>query len=149
MRALQAKSTTFLMTAVAICLLAGLVGCGKKGWPEPRVEEDRYQWAQIQHHRYGQCLDARALLEGESSNLRFVYLEWMELEGREDCPGCEFKLTGRVRLDDATEEFKRQNGVIRILFCGWDPDVSYRWRLTGANIHRGLGFTSSPVQFSR
>lgn len=149
MRVLRTKPSTFLMTAAVICLLAGLTGCGKKGWPEPQIDQDRFSWGQIQHQRYDHCLDARALLDGVASNLRYVTLEWMELEGNEDCPGCPFAPTGRVRLDDASEEYKRQDRVIRILFCGWDADASYRWRLTGANVHTGLGAVSSPVQFSR
>ncbi len=118
---------------VVLCLVAGASGCGKKEWPRPQLEQDRFHWAQIQHQRYDQCLDVRALLDGAALNLRFVILEWMELEGAEDCPGCLFSGTSRARLDDSSTGFKRQNGVIRMLFCGWEPGISCRWRLVGAN----------------
>lgn len=133
----------------AVLLLLGGTGCGKKSWPEPQLDEDRFTWGQIQHHRHGACLDARALVYGAPNKLGFVFLEWMELESNEDCPGCPFVPTGRVRLGDGSSEFKRQNGVIRILLCEWNPERSYRWRLVGMNVHRGLGSVTSQVEFSR
>jgi len=138
-----------ISVVVALCLIVGTSGCGRKEWPGPQLEQDRFHWAQIRHQRHDQCLDVRALLDGAATNLRFVNLEWMALEGSEDCPGCPFSATGRVRLDDSSTNFKRRNGVIRIFFCGWESGVSYRWRLVGANKHRGLEMTKSAVQFSR
>lgn len=149
MKTLQTARPLTFSVVVILCLFAGASGCGKKGWPRPQLEEDRFHWAQIQHQRYDQCIDIRALLDGAATNLRSVNLEWMELETPEDCPDCPFSATGRIRLDDSSRDFKRQNKVIRILFCGWEPGVSYRWRLVGANRHRGLGTTTSAVQFSR
>jgi hypothetical protein len=134
---------------VVLALFVGISGCGKKEWPRPQLEQDRFYWTQIQHQRHGQCIDIRALLGGTAANLRFVNLEWMELKDSEDCPNCPFFATGRVRLDDSSTGFKRQNGVVRIFFCGWEQGVSYRWRLVGVNKHRGLGLTTSAVQFSR
>mgnify|MGYP000060266549 CR=1 FL=1 len=148
MKSLFVNGVLICMAAV-LSLGTGLWGCGKKDWPEPRLHEDRFQWTQLQHQRYDHCLDVRALLDGAASNLRFVTLEWMEMENGEDCPDCPFTATGRARLDDATAEFKRQNGVIRIVYCGWEPNVSYRWRLVGGNKYVGLGTTISEVQFSR
>lgn len=134
---------------LAMVLLLAVSGCGKKGWPEPQVGEDHFTWGQMQHQRQAACLDARALVHGAPEKLGFVFLEWMQLDGNEDCPGCPFQVTDRVRLGDGSSEFKRQNGVIRILLCEWEPDVSYRWRLVGMNVHHGLGGVISPVQFSR
>lgn len=134
--------------AMASVLLVG-AGCGKKGWPEPRLDEDRFSWGQIQHQRQGACLDARALVDGAANKLGSVYLEWMRMDTKEDCPDCPFEVTGRVLLGDGSSEFKRQNGVIRILFCELEPEASYRWRLVGRNVHRGLGSVPSQVEFSR
>jgi hypothetical protein len=147
-KALQTGWSGMISLAV-ILIVAGLSGCGKKGWPEPQIEEDQFWWEQIQHQRYDECLDVRALLGGEAKNLSFVYLQWMELESEEDCPGCPFTPSGRLRLDDSSKAFKRQDEVIRILFCEWEPDISYRWRLVGFNRHRGLKSISSEVFFSR
>lgn len=139
---------TAIVSFAIISLAAGLWGCGKKGWPQPRLEEDRFQWAQIQHQRYDHCLDVRALLDGAARNLRSVTLEWMELENAEAGSGKTFAPTERVRLDDSSPEFKRQDRVIRILFCGWKADASYAWRLVGTNRHVALESVPSPVQFS-
>ncbi len=139
----------YVICFVAVSLLVIGTGCGKKGWPEPRLDEDRFTWGPIQHQRQGACLDARALVHGAANKLGFVYLEWMRLDTAEDCPDCPFEVTERVRLGDGSSEFKRQNGVIRILFCEWDPESSYRWRLVGLNVHRGLGSVPSQVVFSR
>lgn len=140
----QGCMTCFL----AVFLLAFSMGCGKKGWPEPQIDEDRFFWGQIQHQRQGACLDARALVHGAADKLGDVYLEWMQGDIPEDCPECSFEVTGRVLLGDGASEFKRQNGVIRILFCEWDTESSYRWRLLGMNVHRGLGSVESHVEFS-
>lgn len=137
-----------LVGVVAVCLLVVGAGCGKKGWPEPRLDEDRFSWGQIQHQRQDACLDARALVLGAVNKVGPVYLEWMRWEGPEDCPECPFTRTGRTLLRERSSEIKRQNGVIRILFCEWEPDVSYRWRLVGWNVHRGLGIVESSVEFS-
>ncbi|TVQ96536.1 MAG: hypothetical protein EA399_15745 [Desulfovibrionales bacterium] len=142
-----------LRGGVISCLLMGLVlvfgtGCGKKAWPEPQLDEDRFYWGQIQHQRQGACLDARALVHGAANKLGNVYLEWMEWDRPEDCPECPFEVTSRVLLADRSSELKRQNGVIRILLCEWDPDLSYRWRLVGMNVHRGLGAVESQVEYS-
>lgn len=148
MKLLQMDKTVIFCIAAMLSFTTLLWGCGKKGWPEPRLDEDRFHWAQIQHQRYDDCLDVRALLGGAATNLRFVTLEWMELETNEDSPESPFIATGRTRLEDSSAEFKRQNGVIRILYCGLDPDTSYRWRLLGRNKHIGLEPSISPVQFS-
>ncbi|SDB07737.1 hypothetical protein SAMN05660653_00331 [Desulfonatronum thiosulfatophilum] len=137
-----------LLFALVILGVIG-AGCGKKGWPVPQVDEDRFHWGEIQHQRQDACLDVRALVHGASKKLGFVHLEWMQLESNEDCPGCPFQPTGRILLGDGSSEFKRQNGVIRILLCEWEPSASYQWRLVGMNVHGGLGSVESPVQFSR
>lgn len=147
MRILHSGGAVIACLAI-ISLAAGLWGCGKKGWPEPRLEEDRFQWGQIQHQRYDHCLDVRALLDGAAANLRSVTLEWMVLENATDDPGAAFVPTGRARLGDSSPEFKRQERVIRILFCGLEADASYAWRLVGRNRHAALDAVSSPVQLS-
>jgi len=142
------KKWMVAIVTLMLSLALFVSGCGKKGWPDPQLEEDRFAWGQMQHLRQGECLDARALVHGAPEKLGDVYLQWMELDANEDCPGCPFEVTDRIRLGDGSSELKRQNGVIRILVCEWTPEVSYRWRLVGMNIHRGLNPVISPVQFS-
>lgn len=145
----QARPWGLLFFALlAFSLAAGVWGCGKKAWPEPRLEEDRFGWEQIWHERHGSCLDVRALLSGAASKLSHVILEWEAVSGPEAAQDRPFTPETKLRLDDFSREFKRQNEVIRIHVCGLDPGASYRWRLVGVNRHAGLGRVPSEIQIT-
>jgi hypothetical protein len=131
-----------LLPVLLVLALLGW-GCGKKEWPSPVLEQDRFAWQEVEGRRDGRCLDIRAVLSGDAGNLETVVLE---LEAsREPCQGCPFQKTGEVRLAPSSEQMVLKGRVLRIRYCGLDPSMRYRWRLTATNVFEVLGSITTSV----
>lgn len=130
-------------TVLVLCLLAGLAGCGKKDWPSPRAEEDRFTWAGVNGTRQNGCLVARAELQGAYWNLASVRLEIETLA--EPCPGCPFQPTRTVEFPPGSASVTQERELIRVSFCELDQEGFTRWRLAGLNRYSQLEDVTSQV----
>jgi len=127
-----------LVLAAAGLLLAG---CGKKEWPSPRAEKDRFTWDSVSASRDETCLIIRGELQGATQNLQQVELR---LETSEElCPGCPFTPQSSTvySLDDPS--LSRQGSSVVITHCPVDPDTAVRFRLNGINIFEQIPGTLS------
>ncbi len=144
-----------LDTALCICLymtvfllsLLFVTGCGKKDWPEPAVQEDRFDWKTVQGHREGNCLDIKASVQGNADNLDTIILE---LEGaKEICQDCPFSPTKRRVFPITSPEVEKKGSDIRIYCCPFQEDREYRWRLRGVNAFYAIKDVISDIQTSK
>jgi hypothetical protein len=139
------KSSIYMLGILG--LLIGLTwmvcGCGKKGWPEPILNKDRFVWSEISTKVQGQCLDITALLSGNVQNLARVTLE-VEMRP-EPCPGCPFSPTKIVRMDSGSELWDRRGALVHVQWCGLEKDKAVRWRLIGHSLHTSMADVPSRV----
>jgi len=129
--------------AVLVLAAAGLLlgGCGKKEWPSPRGEKDRFTWDSVRASRDKSCLIIRAELEGAAQNLQQVELR---LETSDDlCPGCPFTPQSRTVYSMDDPSLNRQGSSVVIIQCPVDPDSAVRFRLNGINIFEQIPGTLS------
>lgn len=119
------------------------LGCGKKDWPEPVVDKDRFVWSEISAQVQGKCLDITALLSGNVQNLAGLTLE-VEMRS-EPCPGCPFVPTVKKRMDPGSENWQRRGALVHVTWCGLDPDKAVRWRLIGHPLHPSMAVVRSRV----
>ena len=131
-----------LLALVAVMLVLGS-GCGKKNWPEPVVDKDRFVWSEMSARVEGKCLQITALLSGNVQNLAGLTLE---VEMRSDpCPGCPFVPTIKKRMAPGSEDWKRRGALVYVTWCGLEPDKAVRWRLIGHPLHPTLADVPSRV----
>ena len=120
-----------------VCLVLGLtcvhLGCGKKNWPQPVAEKDRFVWSEMSTQVQGECLDITALLSGNVHNLSGLTLE-VEMRS-EPCSGCPFVPTVRVRMGPGSEDWDRNGALVHVTWCGLERDKAVRWRLIGHPLH--------------
>ena len=131
--------------AVVLLALACLVpaGCGKKEWPSPRTEKDRFSWASVRAGRDGSCLVIRGELQGAVQNLKQVVLQ---LEtSQELCPGCPFTPNQRASYALSDPSLRREGPVVTITHCPVQPDTAVRLRLDGENIYQQIPPASSDL----
>jgi hypothetical protein len=128
---------------VILSLLWLGLGCGKKGWPEPDIDEDRFVWSEISSEVTGRCMDITALLSGNVQNLARVTLE-VEMRS-EPCPGCPFSPTTTVRMEPGSENWERRGALVHVMWCGLEPDKAVRWRLIGHPLHASMDDVRSRV----
>ncbi len=138
---------TSLRSLVLFSLLAVMVwlvtGCGKKDWPEPIVDKDRFVWSEISAQRVGKCLEITALLSGNVQNLAGLTLE---VEMRSDpCPGCPFVPTIKERMSPGSENWKRRGALVHVNWCKLETGKAVRWRLIGHPLHSSLADVPSRV----
>ena len=133
---LKAKGFSSRATALAALILAAAcllpAGCGKKEWPSPRTEKDRFSWASVRASRDGACLVIRGELEGAVRNLKEVVLR---LEASEElCPGCPFTASESAVYPLNHPSLEREGNVVTITHCPVNPDAAVRLRLEGKNV---------------
>jgi hypothetical protein len=131
--------------AALLLTLACLVpaGCGKKEWPSPRTEKDRFSWASVRAGRDGSCLVIRGELQGAMQNLKQVVLQ---LETSEElCPGCPFTPNQRASYALSDPSLRREGPVVTITHCPVQPDTAVRLRLEGENIYQQIPPASSDL----
>jgi hypothetical protein len=126
-----------------LCILLGLCGCGRKEWPSPQAQEDRFTWGEINGQRLGGCLAIEAELKGAYWNLAALELE---IENRsEPCPGCPFQPTSAVSLPMHSSNVNQDQEQLQISFCDIPRSGFTRWRLKGINRYRQIQDLTSQV----
>ncbi len=141
------QSPKLLLVLLCALLLLGLnlflPGCGKKEWPSPVMEEERFSWSQIEAARDNSCLVIHGELQGAVRNLRQVVLQ---LEMQEVlCPGCPFQVDQRQVYPPGDPALSRQDSRITITHCPVSPDHAVRIRLVGMNIYPQIQETLSEI----
>jgi hypothetical protein len=136
----KAKGCSRRATALAALILAAAclfpAGCGKKEWPSPRTEKDRFSWASVRAGRDGSCLVIRGELEGAVQNLKEVVLR---LEtSKELCPGCPFTPNSSAAYSLSDPSLIREGGRVIITHCPVEPDSAVRLRLEGVNVFQQI-----------
>lgn len=127
-------------TALAVLVMAAaglfLAGCGKKEWPSPITEKDRFSWASVRAGRDGSCLVIRGELEGAVQNLKEVVVQ---LEtSQELCPGCPFTPTSIAAYSLSDPSLSREGSRVTITHCPVEPDSAVRLRLEGLNVYQQI-----------
>jgi len=129
-----------LLLALA-CLLSA--GCGKKEWPSPRTEKDRFSWASVRASRDDSCLVIRGKLQGASRNLKEIVLQ---LEtSQELCPGCPFRPDQKAVYSLRHPSLSRKGAQITITHCPVEPDTALRLRLDGVNVFQQIPDAPSDI----
>ena len=127
-----------------VMLLVLGAGCGKKVWPEPEADDERFAIEIEEARLEGNCLHIQARLSGNYRNLAGVNLEVEE--SVVPCPGCPFMATSSEALPLGAEEVRRDGDLLQVSHCSIDPEQYNRVRLTGVNVYRDLGDVHSNVK---
>jgi len=126
-----------------LCILLGLSGCGRKEWPSPQAEEDRFTWGKINENLQGGCLVIEAGLKGAYWNLAALELEIENLN--EPCPGCPFQPSRSVSLPMHSSNVIQNQEQLQVTFCDIPRSGFTRWRLKGINRYRQIQDVASGV----
>lgn len=134
---------TYIYWGLIMLLVLG-AGCGKKVWPEPEADDERFEIEIEQARLEGECLHVQARLIGNYRNLAGVILEVEE--SVVPCPGCPFMATSSEVLSPGAQEVHMDGDLLQVSLCGFDPEKYNRVRLTGVNVYRDLGDVHSNVK---
>lgn len=126
---------------LAVMALALCAGCGKKEWPEPNLDAERFAWTSAQAELRQTCLVITGELAGNIDNLAAVYVELAKGE----CPGCPFRPDTRQGYELPSPMVQRQGNTVTVNVCGLDSGEIWRWRLVGENKYDVLGEAASSV----
>lgn len=128
------KTTKSLLALLVVLAAFLLPACGKKMWPEPVADQERFTWHNATARLDNGCLHIQATLGGRYSNLRDVIVELEPADPSEVCLSCPFQPTASRVVDADSPQVQRQGPRIRVVLCGLDGTKTYRWRLKGSNI---------------
>lgn len=135
------RRTLLVLWIPAIAAMLLISGCGKKAWPEPDLDYERFEWASVSGELRKTCLVVTGELTGNIDNLDAVYVE---LE-RNQCTDCPFRPEKREGYQLPSPMVQRQGNSVTINICGLDASATWRWRLVGVNKYDVLGETLSKV----
>jgi hypothetical protein len=138
---LQRLRASRLLRLGALCLLlAVLVGCGRRAWPEPKVSEDRFRWRAVTAQRMGECVVVDCELAGAWKNVESLRLMLEPIgDGPGDgCATCPFvpRITRVYSL--SAPEVRRDMNRLVITVCGLEPGKTYRVQLLLNNTYHIL-----------
>lgn len=134
---------TALLLAILLGLLALCSGCGKKAWPTAQTGEDAFGLESVLARKADGCLEVEARLSGAAQNLQSVVLILEALDT--PCPGCPFQPTRSIELPLSSPQVRLQGNVLRLSFCGIDPQKAHRLKLEAANVYAGIAPVRSDV----
>lgn len=135
---------------IALLVLASLFlsGCGRKGWPEPMAESERFSFSQPTGSLREGCLEVRVLLRGKSENLNKLELELAPSGEDADCPTCPFRAKERVEVPLDAPNLEISKRSLLLTQCGLEPDRAYRWRLVGHSSYPGIAPVSTQANYT-
>lgn len=131
-----------LLLALALLQLFAL-GCGRKDWPEPHAEQERFDITDPTGSLRDGCLEIRARLRGASGNLNKLALELQPTGQGAACPTCPFHAEQRIEVPLDAKNLKISKRSLLLTHCGLELGRAYRWRLLGYNSHPGIGPVST------
>lgn len=106
------------------------VGCGKKYWPAPIVEEEIFKFSDIKGTITNNCIEVSGKITGNSKNIKEIVLE---IESKGSCDRCPFLPDKKILISKVDKEFKMIDNFFSVRYCMKDSmDVS-RIRLVGLN----------------
>lgn len=127
----------FLVIFSAACIL----GCGKKEWPSPNVQEEEFTLKYVNSTRAQNCLRLTARVSGEQDNLSAVTLLVQDLGEGADCPTCPFRVSRTFRLSRGDPSLSLEGNTLHLQVCGLESGGDYRFKLVGENIYPEIGKT--------
>lgn len=126
--------------------------CGKKTWPEPKSEQDRFGWRQVEGRMDEGCLDITARLSGNWESLRAVTVEYAPLDTGDYCPGCPFRPAGQATYEQGMTGFTQDKSRLAVRHCPasapGERQGRYVFRLLGLNVQRFLAAKASAVRLA-
>ncbi len=127
-----------------VMLLVLGAGCGKKVWPEPEADDERFGIKIEEARLEDKCLHITSRITGNYRNLAGLTLE-VEESGV-PCPGCPFMATSSEVLSPGSDRVNLDGDFLQFSYCRMDPEKYNRIRLTGVNVFRDLGDVHSNVK---
>lgn len=135
-------SRPLLLLLVFALFCTAVLGCGRKQWPEPKAEGERFSIRDATAELQDGCLTVRGRLSGAHGNLDRMVLELAETGEGASCPTCPFHAETRVQstVDETAPDanFRREGRRFIFRHCGLTPGVIHRWRLVGYNSYPGI-----------
>ncbi len=118
-------------------------GCGKKEWPSPNVQEEKFALEYMNSTRVEDCLRLNVRVSGEQDNLSAVSLLVQDLGEGADCPTCPFRVSRTFRLSRNSPSLSIEGNLLHLQVCGLESDRDYRFKLVGENIYPEIGSTQT------
>lgn len=132
------KRIALPLVIALLCL--SLAACGRKAWPEPHTEKERFTVGKTAGAvSESGCLSISTRIRGAWRNAESVVLEIQPADSPEYCPGCPFAPTERITFHRDAAELIIRSGQVKLTYCPSEPHASYRFRLTVINSFRRLG----------
>lgn len=126
-----------------VLLLLGIIGCGKKEWPEPDASREKFSISLTSAKLEDNCLIIRSEISGNRQNIGSIILE---LEISDDpCPACPFLVTDSVFLEPDSRAVTIEEKNLTIVHCGLDQNKYYRARLKTDNVYPMIRQVTSGV----
>jgi len=133
-----------------IVLLAGVVSCGKREWPSPKLSEDRFRLRSVNVQRAQGCLIVDCELAGAWQNLEGVRLlvESIGTEPGDGCATCPFTPRISRLYGPGSPEMRRDMNRLVITACDLDPKKTYRLQIIASNVYPALQHVTSELMIS-
>lgn len=151
-RRLRFLGPVLLCALALLCFGPWLAGCGKKAWPEPKADAERFDFKDVSAEIKDGCLSIKAFIKGKRENLAKLTLELAESGGDGDCPGCPFVPQSKIDVPMDAPNLKIGGPRLALTHCAIKPGVNYRWRLIAGNAYPGVSpivtkaFLTTPIQ---
>lgn len=147
----MSRSPRHTVRLLAVALLAltltGVLSCGKREWPSPKLSEDRFRVRSVSVQRAQGCVIVNCELAGAWANLDSVRL-LMEAVGDQPgdgCPTCPFTPRISRLYGPGAPEVRRDMNRLVITACDLDPKKTYRLQLVASNVYPALDHVVSEL----
>jgi len=144
------SSLRIVATVILGVLLAGLVSCGKREWPAPKLSEDRFRIRSMNVSRAQNCLVIDFELAGAWQNLENVrvLMEAIGTEPGDGCATCPFTPRISRLYGPSSPEMRQDMNRLVITACDLDPKKTYRVQVVASNVFPALAFVMSDLKIS-
>lgn len=146
----QAHRLRLLSLCLLVLTAAGLIACGKREWPTPKLSEDRFRIRSVNVQRAQNCLIVDCELAGAWQNLDSVRLLIESIgDGPGDgCLSCPFTPRLSRLFGPGAPEMKKNMNRVVITTCDLDPKKAYRLQVVASNVYPSLEHVASELVFS-